>query len=203
MNAVILVLSFLMQFAQLANATDKASPKVTVETEKAVFAAGCFWGVEEFFRKIPGVVETSVGYTGGKSKAPRYHDVSSGVTGHAEAVEVQFDPKKVSLEKLFDQFYKMHDPTTLNAQGNDKGTQYRSAFFYNSEEQKKIAEAFKAKVEKSGAWKKPITTEISKAGPYYPAEEEHQDYLIKNKGGYDNHYLREISFDTQKKLKSQ
>ena len=161
-------------------------------------AAGCFWGVEEFFRKVPGVVETGVGYTGGQTKNPSYTEVSTGKTGHAEAVEVIFNEKKVSLENLLDLFFKMHDPTTLNRQGNDKGTQYRSAIFYHSEKQRKIAEAFKAKVEKSKAWKAPIVTEVVAAGPFYEAEEEHQKYLLRNPKGYDNHFLRDLSFDIKK-----
>lgn len=165
--------------------------------ETAVFAAGCFWGVEEFFRKIDGVYETGVGYSGGQTKSPTYHDVSSGKSGHAESVEIIFDSKKVSYEKLLDLFFKMHDPTTLNAQGNDKGSQYRSAIFYTNETQKKTAQEFVKKVEKSKAWKKPIITEISAAGPFYEAEEEHQKYLLRNPGGYDNHFLRKITFDSK------
>lgn len=162
--------------------------------ETATFAAGCFWGSEEFFRNVPGVVESRVGYTGGNAAAS-YEEVSSGSTGHAESVEVKFDPKKVSYRELLIRFFKMHDPTTLNQQGNDRGTQYRSAIFTHSEEQRVIAERVKALVEKSGAWKKPLTTEILKAQPFYPAEEYHQKYLIKNPGGYDNHYLRELKFE--------
>jgi methionine-S-sulfoxide reductase len=174
-----------------------ASP-TTPKLETATFAAGCFWGTEEFFRKIPGVVNTRVGYTGGTMDNPKYEDTSSGKTGHAESVEIEFDPKKVSYDALLDQFFKMHDPTTLNQQGNDVGTQYRSAIFYHSKEQEKEALAFKAKVEKSGAWKGPITTEIAKAGKFWQAEDYHQKYLVKNPGGYDNHYLRKISFDPPK-----
>ena len=168
------------------------------KNEVAIFAAGCFWGVEEFFRKTPGVIETKVGYSGGKTNNPTYRDVSQGITGHAESVEVQFDPQLVSLEQLLDLFFKMHDPTTRNAQGNDRGTQYRSAVFYSNEQQKKRVENFIAKVEKSGAWKNKLTTEVTKAGPFYVAEEEHQKYLVKNKGGYDNHYKRDLNFDVLK-----
>lgn len=162
--------------------------------EKATFAAGCFWGVEEFFRKVPGVYETGVGYTGGESKDPTYTEVSSGKTGHAESVEVLYDPKKVSYEKLLDLFFKMHDPTTLNQQGNDKGTQYRSVIFYHSKKQKLTAEKFIERVEKSKAWKVPIVTEIKPIQKFYEAEEDHQKYLLRNPKGYDNHYLRRISF---------
>lgn len=169
------------------------------KTETATFAAGCFWGTEEFFRKIPGVEKTRVGFTGGTVPNPKYDDTHDGHTGHAESVEIQFNPEKVTYEHLLDQFFKMHDPTTKNRQGNDEGTQYRSAIFYHGAQQKKEAEAFMHKVEASGAWKGKITTEISEAKEFYPAEEEHQHYLQKNPGGYDNHYLRKISFDTKKK----
>lgn len=171
--------------------------KNNATTEKATFAAGCFWGTEEFFRKIPGVISTQVGYTGGKTKDPTYDQMHDGKTGHAESVEVEFDPSKVTYQYLLDQFFKMHDPTTLNRQGNDIGNQYRSAIFYHTEQQKKEALSFKSKVEKSGAWKASITTEISEAQKFWPAEEEHQKYLIKNPGGYDNHYLRKISFESK------
>lgn len=165
------------------------------QTETATFAAGCFWGVEEYFRKLPGVVSTRVGYTGGKTANPKYDDMHDGATGHAESVEIVFDPAKISYDKLMDHFYKMHDPTTLNRQGNDEGTQYRSAIFYHGPAQKTAAEAFKKKVEKSGAWKKSITTQIAEAAKFWPAEDYHQKYLVKNPGGYDNHYVRDLKFD--------
>lgn len=163
--------------------------------ETATIAGGCFWGVEEYFRKVPGVNATKVGFTGGTVSNPKYDDTHDGHTGHAESVEIKFDPTKVTYEQLLDQFFKMHDPTTKNRQGNDKGSQYRSAIFYHGDGQKKIAEAFKLKVEKSGAWKAPIVTEISEAKTFWPSEEEHQKYLVKNPGGYDNHFVRKISFD--------
>jgi methionine-S-sulfoxide reductase len=169
-----------------------------IKTETATFAAGCFWGTEEFFAKLPGVISTQVGYTGGKTENPRYSGMHDGHTGHAESVEVIFDPSRISYEKLLDLFFKMHDPTTLNRQGNDVGTQYRSAIFYHSDQQKTAAINLKEKVEKSGAWHGPITTEISAAGKFWRAEEEHQHYLARNPGGYDNHYLRNISFDKVK-----
>lgn len=163
-------------------------------TEKAAFGAGCFWGTEEFFRKIPGVKKTTVGYEGGASKA-KYEEVSTGTTGHAETLELEFDPSKVSYEQLLTLFFKMHDPTTLNQQGNDVGTQYRSVIFVQNEEQMKEAKAFKEKVEKSNAWEKPIMTEITNAKTFYAAEPHHQKYLEKNPGGYDNHKLRNLDFD--------
>lgn len=174
------------------------SHNALAKTETATFAAGCYWGVEEFFRKIPGVTKTRVGFTGGTTENPKYEETHDGHTGHAESVEIEFDPAKVSFEFLMDQFYKMHDPTTLNRQGNDVGTQYRSAIFYHNENQKKEAMAFKAKVDASKAWKKPVTTEIAEAKKFWPAHEEHQKYLVKNPDGYDNHYLRKISFDKKK-----
>lgn len=166
-------------------------------TQAATFAAGCFWGSEEMFRKIPGVIETQVGYTGGAKKAS-YEEVSNGGTGHAESVEVKFDPSKVTYEQLLNTFFKMHDPTTPNRQGNDQGSQYRSEIFVHSEAQKKAALAFKEKVEKSGTWKAPIVTKIEAAGAFYPAEDYHQKYLVKHPGGYDNHFLRNYNFDAKK-----
>ena len=186
------ILSSMVFAGQRAARADGAKPG---KTETAVLAAGCFWGVEEFFRKVPGVVDTKVGYAGGTKDKPTYHEVSGGDTGHAESVEIKFDPSKVSFEKLLELFFKMHDPTTLNAQGNDRGTQYRSAIFYENDAQKQTAEKFIAKVEKSGAWKSKITTELAPATKFYDAEEYHQKYLVKNPGGYDNHYLRDLSFD--------
>ena len=183
---------FLLSSLLLTSSSDAA------KLEKATFSAGCFWGTEEFFRKIPGVMETRVGYTGGK-KPSGYEEVSTGKTGNAESVEILYDPDKVSYTKLLDSFFKMHDPTTLNKQGNDVGTQYRSAIFTHSDEQMKEAKAFKVKVEKSNAWKKPIVTEVKKAEMFYPAEEYHQKYLQKNPGGYDNHFLRKLDFNQDNK----
>ncbi|AZZ36390.1 peptide-methionine (S)-S-oxide reductase [Bdellovibrio sp. qaytius] len=176
-----------------------AKEKVSEKTETATFAAGCFWGSEEFFRKTKGVVSTEVGYTGGTTENPKYDEMHDGHTGHAESVNVVFDPQKISYEKLLELFFKFHDPTTPNRQGNDKGNQYRSAIFYHGDIQKKQALAFKEKVEKSKAWKSPIVTEISEAKKFWLAEDYHQKYLMKNPGGYDNHYLRNLSFDGTKK----
>ena len=174
-------------------AEGKVASQVSM-TETATFAAGCFWGSEEFFRKIPGVLDTKVGYTGGAKKAD-YEDVSRGNTGHAESVEIKFDPNRVSYEKLLTLFWKMHDPTTENAQGNDRGSQYRSAVFTHSEAQKQSAMALKAKIDKSKAWKQPVVTQIQAAETFYPAEDYHQKYLAKHPGGYDNHYLRDLNFN--------
>jgi methionine-S-sulfoxide reductase len=162
----------------------------TVREERAVLAGGCFWGMEEILRKVPGVLKTRVGYTGGHTDKATYNDVKTGRTGHAEAIEIVFDPQLTSFPDLLELFFKMHDPTTLNQQGNDVGSQYRSAIFYTSEEQKKSAEVAKIKAGASGLWKKPIVTEIVAAGPFFEAEEYHQDYLQKNPGGYTCHYIR-------------
>lgn len=147
--------------------------------EKATFAAGCFWGVEETFRQIPGVLETMVGYLGGHTANPTYKDVCTDETGHAEVVQVTFDPSKVSYEKLLDVFWSTHDPTTLNRQGPDIGTQYRSAIFFHSPEQERRARASKEKMEASGKFRREIVTEITPASTFYPAEEYHQKYLAK------------------------
>jgi peptide methionine sulfoxide reductase msrA/msrB len=158
--------------------------------ETAVLAGGCFWGMEEIIREIPGVIKTTVGYSGGKTENPTYRDVTSGKTGHAEAIEVVFDPGKLSYEALLDFFFRMHDPTTLNRQHNDVGTQYRSAIFYSGDAQKQTAERVKARWHKSGEFKKPIVTEITPATKFYSAEDYHQEYLVKNPGGYTCHVLR-------------
>ena len=159
--------------------------------ETALVAGGCFWGVEDLLRKLPGVIDATVGYTGGTQSAPTYETVKKGTTGHAEAVRITFNPAQVSYEEILGYFFRLHDPTTVNRQGNDIGTQYRSAIFYYTEEQKNIALKVKEKVDKSGKWKKPVATEIVTAQEFYHAEEYHQKYLIKNPGGYTCHYLRE------------
>lgn len=145
--------------------------------QKATFAAGCFWHVEEAFREIKGVISTTVGYTGGKMKNPTYEEVCTDETGHAEAVQIEYDPKIVPYEKLLDAFWTIHDPTQKNRQGPDEGTQYRSAIFYHTEEQKKIAE--KSLKEEQKKYEEKIATEITKATVFYPAEEYHQKYLMK------------------------
>ncbi|MFH1201894.1 MAG: bifunctional methionine sulfoxide reductase B/A protein [Candidatus Omnitrophota bacterium] len=154
-------------------------PFEDVKLEKATFAAGCFWGVQEIFRNVKGVVKTTAGYTGGTFKNPTYKDVCSDKTGHAEAVELEFDPSKVRYEQLLDVFWNMHDPTTPNQQGPDIGSQYRSAIFFHSAEQESAARLSKEKLEKSKRFKNPITTEIVAAGEFYPAEEYHQLYFKK------------------------
>jgi peptide-methionine (S)-S-oxide reductase len=151
---------------------------VTTELERATFAAGCFWGVEVDFRNTPGVTDARVGYTGGHTESPTYRDVCSGRTGHAEAVEVTFDPTAVSYDELADTFFRLHDPTQVNRQGPDVGTQYRSAIFTHSPEQERIARASAARAaERLG---RPVATEIVPAATFWPAEEYHQQYLVKN-----------------------
>jgi peptide methionine sulfoxide reductase msrA/msrB len=162
--------------------------------ETAYLAGGCFWGVEDLLRELPGVVATEVGYTGGTTASPKYPQVHAGSTGHAEAVKVVFDPARLSYEDLLLFFFKMHDPTTLNRQGNDVGTSYRSAIFVLDEEQRRTAERIKARVDAAKAWKRPVVTEIAAAGEWYAAEEVHQDYLEKNPGGYTCHFVRDLVF---------
>jgi peptide-methionine (S)-S-oxide reductase len=147
--------------------------------EKATFGAGCFWGVEAAFRQLKGVTATAVGYMGGKTENPTYQDVCTDTTGHAEVVEVTFDPAHIRYEQLLDIFWQNHNPTQLNRQGPDIGTQYRSAVFYHSESQRDAAETSKAALGKSGKYKAPIATEITPAGIFYRAEEYHQQYLEK------------------------
>lgn len=148
--------------------------------EKATFGAGCFWGVEAVFRQTKGVKDAAAGYAGGTMENPTYEDVCSDETGHAEVVEVQFDPTEVSYEQLLDVFWRSHDPTTRNRQGPDVGSQYRSVVFYHSPKQKAAAEARKAELEKSGRFRRPIVTEIEPAPTFYRAEEYHQKYLAKH-----------------------
>ena len=156
------------------------SPAEAQKTEKAIFAAGCFWCTEAAFQDVPGVVSAVSGYTGGRVKNPTYEQVSSGSTGHAESVEVTFDPAKVSYDRLLDIFWVNHDPTVTNRQFCDSGSQYRPAIFYLGDEQKRLAEASKAKWEKLKPFPQPILTQIVAAGQFWPAEEYHQDYYKKN-----------------------
>lgn len=168
-----------------ANTSTKEQRKI------AILAGGCFWGMQQILRSIPGVLSTEVGYTGGSKTNPTYQIVSSGNSGHTEAVRISFDPAKLSYDQLLRLFFRMHDPTTLNRQENDIGTQYRSAIFYMSDEQRETAEAAKMEIDKSGKWPRPLVTEISKAGEFFLAEDYHQDYLQKHPGGYSCHYLRD------------
>lgn len=165
-------------------AAAKAAAAKAVASETALFAAGCFWGTEEYFRRLPGVLSTEVGYSGGTTPNPSYAQVCTGKTGHAEALRIEFEPAKISYHDLLRHFFRMHDPTQLNRQGPDVGTQYRSAIFYRDEAQKSQAAGLIAELAKSGAYGKPIATSLEPAGPFYAAEEYHQDYLRKNPGGY-------------------
>jgi peptide methionine sulfoxide reductase msrA/msrB len=170
---------------------DGPAPAAAAGLETVYLAGGCFWGMEDIIRKIPGVVDTEAGYTGGWLKNPTYDDTHDSKSGHAESVKVVYDPKKITFADLLEKwFFRMHDPTTLNRQGNDVGTQYRSAIFYMNDDQKKVAEEVKARVDKSGKWKKPVVTEITAATTWYKAEDYHQDYLQKNPGGYTCHWMR-------------
>ncbi len=157
--------------------------------DKAVFAGGCFWGVEALFQELDGVINTTVGYTGGNTENPTYKDICYKDTGHAEAIEIVFDPSKITYTELLSYFWRLHDPTTVNRQGPDRGSQYRSAIFYYSPEQKVAAE--KVMIEAQKKWSKPIVTEITPAAIFYPAENYHQDYFKKQGGHHTGcHYLR-------------
>lgn len=168
-------------------------PKQTTAKSRsmATIAGGCFWGVQELMRKLPGVIESVAGYTGGKTASPVYEQITTGRTGHAEALQIIYDPSKVSYAKLLRHFFRIHDPTTLNRQGNDAGSQYRSAIFYHDDSQRKVAEQVIKDVNASGRWKAPVVTEVVPLARFYPAEGYHQDYLQKNPNGYTCHYLRD------------
>ncbi len=153
--------------------------------QKAYLAGGCFWGLEELFRKLPGVINTETGYTGGENNNPTYENHE----GHAEALEVTYDTEKISYKQILDFFFCIHNPTTLNQQGNDKGTSYRSAVFYQNEEEKKEAIDFIEIVNKSGKWKNSVVTSLEPFKSFWPAEKYHQDYLQKNPGGYTCHAI--------------
>jgi peptide-methionine (S)-S-oxide reductase len=155
-------------------------------TERAVLAGGCFWGMQDLIRRQPGVISTRVGYTGGAVKNATYRNHE----GHAEAIEIVFDPAKTSFRTMLEFFFQIHDPTTLNRQGNDLGTSYRSAIFYTSDEQKRIAEETIADVEASGFWPGKVVTEVAPAGEFWEAEPEHQDYLERYPDGYTCHFIR-------------
>lgn len=158
--------------------------------DKAILAGGCFWGMQDLIRKRPGVIGTRVGYTGGNKPFASYADVKTGETGHAEAIEITFDSTKTSYRDLLEFFFQMHDPTTENRQGNDVGTQYRSAIFYTSEHQKRVAEEIIKDIEDAKIFHFPVVTEIVEASDFYEAEDFHQDYLKKNPSGYTCHFVR-------------
>ncbi|HTL69994.1 MAG TPA: peptide-methionine (S)-S-oxide reductase MsrA [Candidatus Eisenbacteria bacterium] len=158
--------------------------------KKAAFAGGCFWGVEKIFQELPGVVSTQVGYAGGRTADPSYEEVCTGRTGHAEAVEIVYDPSKTAYEELLLTFWQYHDPTTRNRQGPDIGSQYRSVIFYYDEDQRKAAESDIARLSAAKVFKSPIVTEVVPAGTFYRAEDYHQKYLKKNPNGYCSHHFQ-------------
>lgn len=171
--------SYLTLFGKEAKGGAATKSPADQKTAVAIFGAGCFWGVEEAFRELPGVKSTTVGYSGGATDNPTYKQVCTDTTGHAEVVKVEYDPSQISYDKLLEVFWTNHNPTQKNRQGPDYGTQYRSVIFYNSPEQEKAAQESKAALEKSGKWKQPIATEIQPAAPFWPAEDYHQQYLFK------------------------
>lgn len=203
-----LALSLLLLIPTLAScepekpmtATDKQAAKMPVApagAETATLGAGCFWCIDAAYRQLDGVYSATSGYMGGSVKNPTYEQICDGDSGHAEVVQVVFDPKKISYEKVLSWFWDLHDPTTLNRQGNDSGTQYRSAIFYHSDEQKKVAEA--SKLAAQANFKDPIVTEITKAAEFYPAENYHQNFYNQNKS--KNPYCRFVIEPKLKKLK--
>jgi peptide-methionine (S)-S-oxide reductase len=161
--------------------------------QTAYLSGGCFWGMEELVRQIPGVVETEVGYTGGATPNATYNIVKTGGSGHAESLKIVFDPKRLTYRHLLFEFFRMHNPTTRNQQGNDVGTQYRSAIFYMNDEQKHTAEEVIKTVDASGEWKAKVVTEVVPFSDFWRAEDYHQKYLVKNPGGYTCHYVRRMN----------
>jgi peptide-methionine (S)-S-oxide reductase len=159
---------------------------MAVSNERAVLAGGCFWGVQDLIRRRPGVISTRVGYSGGEVPNATYRNHGN----HAEAIEIIFDPAKISFRAILEFFFQIHDPTTLNRQGNDRGASYRSAIFYTSDEQKRVALDTIADVEASGLWPGKVATEVTSAGPFWEAEPEHQDYLERYPNGYTCHFVR-------------
>ena len=167
--------------SQTINKSESGKSMKTAHLEQATFGAGCFWCTEAVFQRLEGVVAVESGYSGGHVPHPSYEQVCTGTTGHAEVTQITFDPSKISFDELLQAFWKMHDPTTLNRQGNDTGTQYRSVIFYHNDQQKELAEKYKKELDASGAWKSPIVTEISPFTTFYKAEDYHQNYYNDNK----------------------
>jgi methionine-S-sulfoxide reductase len=198
-SAVVAVVSFVACSADASPPAKASKPTVEgktvttpAKTETAILAGGCFWGMEDILMKAPGVIDIEAGYTGGWLENPKYDDTHDSKSGHAEAIKVIYDPSKITYAQILDDwFFRMHDPTTPNRQGNDVGTQYRSAIFPMNPEQAKEAEAAKARAGASGRWKKPIATSIEPFTKWWPAETYHQDYLQKNPGGYTCHWMRD------------
>lgn len=185
--------AFAYLFPDISQVPKENAPAMASQPDRAraILAGGCFWGMEELIRALPGVVDTTVGYTGGSIPDPTYEVVSTDRSGHAEAIEILYDPTKITFEQILRFFFRIHDPTTKNRQGNDIGTRYRSAIFYQSQTEKEIAERVMADITATQQWSKPLTTTLEAASPFYPAEGYHQDYLQKHPGGYTCHYLRE------------
>ena len=160
------------------------------QTERAVLAGGCFWGMQDLIRRMPGVLATQVGYSGGHVANATYYDVKTGTSGHAEAIEIVFDPTLIDFRTILEFFFQIHDPSTVNRQGNDRGSQYRSAVFYTSEAQRQTALDTIADVDTSGLWPGKVVTEVVPVGAFWAAEPQHQDYLVHNPGGYTCHFAR-------------
>jgi peptide-methionine (S)-S-oxide reductase len=188
---IILLIMMFSSFAMLGCQQKSANTNLDIKNDsgdstqmnnlqKATFGSGCFWCTEAIFERLNGVVKVESGYSGGKVENPTYEEVCTGTTGHAEVTQITYDPSIITFDELLEVFWKTHDPTTLNRQGNDAGTQYRSVIFYHNEDQKKLAEKYKAELDKSGAWDNPIVTEISLFINFYSAEDYHQDYYANN-----------------------
>lgn len=160
------------------------------ETQHAIFAGGCFWGMEDLIRKLPGVEATEVGYTGGALENATYNEVKKGTTGHAESIRINFDPEKTTYRALLEFFFQIHDPTTIDRQGNDLGSQYRSAIFYLDDTQKADAETLISEIDASGIWPDKVVTQVVPAGSFWRAEDSHQDYLVNYPEGYTCHFIR-------------
>ncbi len=175
----LLTVGLLIVTARCTGSAPAAATRPNVKTATATFAAGCFWGVQATFDKVPGVLSTRVGYTGGTTVDPTYEEVCTHTTGHAEAIEVTYDPARVTYQQLLDVFFDNHDPTTLDRQGPDVGSNYRSAIFYHNDEQARLARAEKTRRDASGEYVGPLVTQIVPAGPFYPAEDYHQEYYAK------------------------
>jgi methionine-S-sulfoxide reductase len=186
-----LLLTLLALHTSVGNAQTKGA-SMTNTTQTTYLAGGCFWGMEELVRQIPGVIETEVGYTGGETPNATYEVVKTGRSGHAESLKIVFDSKQLTYRHLLFEFFRMHNPTTRNQQGNDVGTQYRSVIFYVSEEQKRSAEEVIKTVDASGEWKAKVVTEVVPFKEFYRAEDYHQDYLVKHPHGYTCHYMRRL-----------
>lgn len=201
MKAVITL--FAIGLLSSAWAQNPAQKKMNERLEIATLGSGCFWCTEAFFLRVKGIESVVSGYSGGKVKNPTYKEVCSGLTGHAEVVQVKFDPSVITFGEVLEIFWNTHDPTTLNQQGADVGTQYRSVVFYHSDEQKKIAEAYKKQLDQSGIYKKPIVTEITPFSIFYPAEDYHQNYFELNPNqGYCQYVIRPKVEKFQKQYQS-